>query len=377
MIEFQNIEKYFGKKHVIKNLNLKIEKGKFVMLIGPSGSGKTTTLKMINRLIEPSSGNIYINNESIRDKNVIDLRREIGYVIQEVGLFPNMTVLDNVTIVPKLLNWPKDKYQKRAKELLELVDMPYEDYAHRYPSELSGGQQQRIGVLRAMAAKPPVILMDEPFGALDPITREKLQDEFKIIQKELGLTIVFVTHDMDEAIKMGDEIIFMNEGRIIQQDSPEEMLRNPASPVIKKFMERQMNDSFRDPLDMKCHHLMRKNVFKVQQNRSILECLELIRRRDLESAVVVDEKQRYQGIVWRDHLLKHRKTINAQVKDFLDTNVPVFHLEDDAKDAVKAIEEDKHQFVVVADSKNIVRGLVTRGSITRSLSSLIWGDIRD
>lgn len=198
MIKFQNVSKSYGHTAILKNISFDINQGEFAVLIGPSGCGKTTTLKTINRLIEPDSGTIFIDGKDITKENPVELRRSIGYVIQQIGLFPNMTVEQNISIVPKLLKYPKEKCQEIVRDLLALVDMPYEENAHKYPTELSGGQQQRIGVLRALAASPPIILMDEPFGALDPITRESLQEEIKQIQKKLKKTIVFVTHDMDE-----------------------------------------------------------------------------------------------------------------------------------------------------------------------------------
>lgn len=179
MVRFENVKKVYGSMTIIDNLNLEIKEGQLVVLIGPSGCGKTTTLKMINRLIEPTSGSIFINGEDVTKVNPVELRRKVGYVIQQIGLFPNMTIAQNVEIVPKLLGWPAEKRRERTEQLLSMVDMDPGQYAGRYPSELSGGQQQRIGVLRALAAEPPLVLMDEPFGALDPITREALQDEVK------------------------------------------------------------------------------------------------------------------------------------------------------------------------------------------------------
>ena len=200
MLKIENVSKiYKGGKKAVKNISLDIKKGEFICFIGPSGCGKTTTMKMINRLIEPSEGKILINGENIMDKDPVELRRQIGYVIQQIGLFPHMTILENITLVPKLLKWNEQKKKERALELLQLVDMGPE-YLERYPYELSGGQQQRIGVLRALASNPPLILMDEPFGALGPITRDALQEGFKNLQRTLGKTIGFVTHDMDGAI---------------------------------------------------------------------------------------------------------------------------------------------------------------------------------
>jgi len=212
LLKLENVSKtYKGGKKAVKNIDLEIAKGEFICFIGPSGCGKTTTMKMINRLIEPSSGNIFIEGENIMKKDPVQLRREIGYVIQQIGLFPHMTIAQNISLVPKLLKWPEEKRKERARELLKLVDMGPE-YLERYPHELSGGQQQRIGVLRALAAEPPLILMDEPFGALDPITRDSLQEEFKKLQKTLNKTIVFVTHDMDEAIKLADRMVMLKDG---------------------------------------------------------------------------------------------------------------------------------------------------------------------
>ncbi len=225
MLKLENVSKtYKGGKKAVKNIDLEIAKGEFICFIGPSGCGKTTTMKMINRLIEPSSGNIFIEGENIMKKDPVQLRREIGYVIQQIGLFPHMTIAQNISLVPKLLKWPEEKRKERARELLKLVDMGPE-YLERYPHELSGGQQQRIGVLRALAAEPPLILMDEPFGALDPITRDSLQEEFKKLQKTLNKTIVFVTHDMDEAIKLADRIVILKDGEIVQVGTPDDILR--------------------------------------------------------------------------------------------------------------------------------------------------------
>lgn len=220
MLTLENVSKtYKGGKKAVNNVNLKIAKGEFICFIGPSGCGKTTTMKMINRLIEPSAGKIFIDGENIMDQDPVELRRKIGYVIQQIGLFPHMTIQQNISLVPKLLKWPEQQRKERARELLKLVDMGPE-YVDRYPHELSGGQQQRIGVLRALAAEPPLILMDEPFGALDPITRDSLQEEFKKLQKTLHKTIVFVTHDMDEAIKLADRIVILKREKSFKLERP-------------------------------------------------------------------------------------------------------------------------------------------------------------
>lgn len=235
MLKFDHVTKvYSGGKKAVEDLNLEVEQGEFIVFIGPSGCGKTTTMKMINRLIEPSEGSIYIKGENILHKNQVELRRSIGYVIQQIGLFPHMTIMENIALVPKLLKWPEDRRSKRAEELLKLVNMSRE-YLYRYPHELSGGQQQRIGVLRALAADPPLILMDEPFGALDPITRDSLQEEFKNLQQSLGKTIIFVTHDMDEALKLADRIVIMRGGNWFRSVLPMRSCGIPSMNLWKSL----------------------------------------------------------------------------------------------------------------------------------------------
>lgn len=235
MIEFKNVYKsYDGGKEVLKDINLECEKGKITVFIGPSGCGKTTTMKLINRLIDPTKGKIMIDGEDISEINAVELRRKIGYVIQHIGLFPHLTIAENVSVVPQLLKWDKGKTEARVDELLDMVGLEPQTFRNRYPNELSGGQQQRIGVIRAMAAEPSIILMDEPFSALDPISREQLQEELIRLQKEIQKSIVFVTHDMDEALKIADKIVLMKDGMVVQQGSPEEVLRHPANEFVSR-----------------------------------------------------------------------------------------------------------------------------------------------
>jgi osmoprotectant transport system ATP-binding protein len=239
MIRLERLEKrYPGQRQpAVEELTMEIPQGEIVILVGPSGCGKTTTMKMINRIIEPSSGNIFLEGENVTGANPDVLRRRIGYVIQQIGLFPHMTIAANIATVPKLLGWKDDRVRQRVDELLELVGMDPSQYRNRYPKELSGGQRQRIGVARALAADPPVMLMDEPFGAIDPITRERLQNEFLRLQAEIRKTIVFVTHDIDEAIKMGDRIAILRERSVIAQyDTPENVLSAPADDFVAEFI---------------------------------------------------------------------------------------------------------------------------------------------
>lgn len=236
MIEFVDVNKKFGEYHIIKNLSLKIERGKITVIIGSSGCGKTTTLKMINKLILPTSGKIYIDGEDISQKDTIKLRRNIGYVIQQTGLFPHMTVKENIELIAKIENIDKNKINARTRELMKIINLDYEIFSERYPLELSGGQQQRVGVARAFALDPGIILMDEPFSAVDPISRRQLQDELIAIQKKFEKTIVFVTHDIQEAVKIADKICLLNNGEIMQYDTPKNIIKNPKNDFVRKFI---------------------------------------------------------------------------------------------------------------------------------------------
>lgn len=238
-IQFKNISKTYDTKKVIENLSLSIDEGEFVTIIGSSGCGKTTALKMVNGLISPTDGDIYINGENIKEKNLIELRRNIGYAIQGSVLFPHMTVEKNISYVPNLLN-KKDKQKTKSAvaKWMKIVGLD-EDLMQRYPSELSGGQQQRVGIARALAASPSILLMDEPFGAVDEITRESLQTELKRIHEQTGITILFVTHDIAEALKLGTKVLVMDQGDIQQYDTPSEVLRNPTTDFVKQLVYRQ------------------------------------------------------------------------------------------------------------------------------------------
>jgi osmoprotectant transport system ATP-binding protein len=239
MIRFRGVSKtYAGSdRPVVNDLSFEILEGEICVLVGPSGCGKTTTMRMVNRLIEPTKGEILIDGEPNTAMSGTQLRRRIGYAIQQIGLFPHRTIAENIATVPSLLDWDKRRIRERVDELLELVGLDPDDYRGRYPAELSGGQQQRVGVARAMAADPPIMLMDEPFGAVDPITRERLQDEFLNIQQDIKKTIVFVTHDIDEAIKLGDKIAILKQGGFLAQyDTPENILSNPNSEFVASFV---------------------------------------------------------------------------------------------------------------------------------------------
>ena len=238
MITLDRLTKTFGTstQAAVDGLSLTINAGEICVLIGPSGCGKTTTMRMINRMVEPDSGRIEVGGRDVTRIDAVELRRSIGYVIQQVGLFPHMTIGENIATVPKMLGWDASRIAKRVDELLALVSMEPDLYRDRFPRELSGGQKQRVGVARALAADPPVMLMDEPFGAIDPITRARLQGEFLRILRELGKTIVFVTHDIDEAIRMGSRIAILRAGKVVQYDTPERILAHPADSFVEAFV---------------------------------------------------------------------------------------------------------------------------------------------
>ncbi len=235
MIKLEGVGRRYADHWAVRELDLEIHRGELCCLIGPSGCGKSTILKMINRMVEPSAGTITVDGRDVRSMKPEALRLSMGYVIQSIGLFPHMSVAENVAVVPRLLGWDASRIRKRCLELLELFGLAG-DYAGKYPSELSGGQAQRVGVARALAGDPDILLMDEPFGALDPITRERLQAQFAAIQKELHKTVVFVTHDIDEAVRLGERVALMRDGRLVQADAPETLLSEPRDGFVKRFV---------------------------------------------------------------------------------------------------------------------------------------------
>ncbi len=238
MIKIENLSKSFdgGKTFAVDGVSLEIEQGETLVLLGTSGSGKTTTMKMVNRLIEPTDGRVLIDGEDVEAKDAIALRRQIGYAIQHIGLFPHMTVAQNIGVVPRLCGWNAGRIAERVNELLEMMGLESDAFGDRYPAQLSGGQKQRIGVARSLAADPPIILMDEPFGALDPITREQLQNEFLELETEIRKTIVFVTHDIFEAVKMGDRVAILDEGKLQQVATPHDLVESPANEFVDQFL---------------------------------------------------------------------------------------------------------------------------------------------
>ena len=370
MIQFEHVRKSYGKTLILKDLNFTIPDGQFVVLVGPSGCGKTTTLKTINRLIDIDSGTISIDGKDIHAQDKVELRRHIGYVIQQIGLFPNMTVAQNICVVPRLLKYDKQKQADIVQNLLKMVGM--ESQANKYPSELSGGQQQRIGVLRALAASPPIVLMDEPFSALDPMTRETLQDEVKNIQQKLGKTIVFVSHDMGEALKLADVIIFMESGQVVQMASPEEMLEHPANDLVRNFLGKHTPET---SAPSKVEHFMRTNILTVKRDRGVLECAERMARGSVDTLLVTDEADRYVGTVSIGDI-RHWGRELTSIEPLVRQTARTVRVGDEAKESFDYLLDSGANYVVVLNEDDTIAGIVTKTSVARSVAENLWGDAK-
>ena len=316
-IKFEHVNKTFAKKVVVNDLNLDIQQGELFVLVGNSGSGKTTSIKMINRLADPSAGQILVNERPTTDYNVQKLRWKIGYVLQQIALFPNMTVAKNITLIPEIQGAKAD-LTEMAANLLEKVGLNPQEYAHRYPHELSGGEQQRIGILRAIASKPPIVLMDEPFSALDPLSRANLQELVINLHKQLHNTILFVTHDMNEALHLADRIGVMKDGKLLQVDQPQEILRHPANNFVRDFFKGSLgNNLYETPLKQAALF----NEFKqtssnslaampvININEKIAVLLELLNHQN--EVAVQNNNGTYLGFIDRQWLIKYLNNINS------------------------------------------------------------------
>ena len=361
MIKFVNVSKvYEDGFQALDNINLEIKEGELMVLIGPSGSGKTTTMKMINRLIEHTDGEIFIDDKEIKETNPVELRRNIGYVIQQIGLLPHMTIRENVALVPKLKNWNPSQYKDKVNELLDMVGLDPETFGDRYPTELSGGQQQRVGVIRALAADPDIILMDEPFSALDPISREQLQDELVRLQQEIQKTIVFVTHDMDEALKIADRITIMREGKVVQVDTPENILRHPANDFVKSFIgEERLNDYNVLP---SIEEVMIEPV-TFGPNRGLAEAVKTMRKRRVDSLLIVDKDKKLLGFVGVWQIQQHYRDETLTLKDIMNTEYKAVQIDQSLNEAIEIMSEHNISYLPVITRDNILKGVITRGSL--------------
>lgn len=375
MIRFEQISKRFKTHEVLKNINISIDQGQLVAVIGESGCGKTTLLKMINRLIKPTSGNIFINGKNIESLNEFSLRRQIGYVIQQTGLFPHMTVRENIELIPKLQKNDREKIAQNTQKLMQMVGLDSDTYLDRYPTELSGGQQQRVGVARAFATDPEIILMDEPFSALDPITRSDLQDELLHLQAKLKKTIVFVTHDMDEAIKIADNICIMRDGQVLQFDTPEDILKNPVDDFVSNFVGK--NRIWSSPEYIKISDIMLEKPVTVLKNMSVLKCLDKMRQSKVDSLMVVDtDSRKLLGLVKASRLRGVQEKTSV-AENFMNTNFPTLSPDQNILDALKMVNEKQSSTVPVTDSDGRLVGLITRSSLVTALSQQYFDCIEE
>ena len=372
MIEFQHVSKFYkGGKVAVDDINLSFDIGEFICFIGTSGSGKTTSMRMLNRMTDPSKGKILIDGQDIQKINPVELRRQIGYVIQNIGLMPHMTIRENIVLVPKLLKVPVEERNKIAEKMIDLVELPRE-MLDRYPNELSGGQQQRIGVVRALAANQDIILMDEPFGALVPITRDSLQDLVKDLQERLGKTIVFVTHDMDEALKLANKIAIMSEGKVIQFDTPDNILRHPANEFVEELIgEDRLLQAKPDFTTV--DEVMLNSAITITPEKSLQEAIKLMREKRVDTLLVVDNSHVLKGFIDVETLDQQRGKASS-VGDIL--NKDVFFVQKTAllRDALQRILKRGLKYVPVVDEQKRVVGILTRASLVDIVYDVIWGD---
>ncbi|HSM57486.1 MAG TPA: ABC transporter ATP-binding protein [Candidatus Sulfomarinibacteraceae bacterium] len=367
MIKLENVTKIYpgSTTPAVQDLTMQVPEGETCVLIGPSGCGKTTTMKMINRLIEPSDGQIYVNGNNVMQQDPVRLRRDIGYVIQQIGLFPHMTIEDNISVVPQLKGWDKNRTSKRIDELLDMVGLEPSQFRKRYPRELSGGQRQRVGVARALAADPPVMLMDEPFGAIDPITRDHLQNEFLRLQRRINKTIVFVTHDIDEAIKMGTLICILAVGGVLQQlDTPTNLLANPVNAFVADFVGA---DRGLKRLNLVRVGSVMRTDFKAARYDSVAaDVVSTMQEEGTDSLLVVDDADRLVGYVT---LEAAQEQPTQQVKEIARDVVSVTEEEATMKNAFsEMLSYGVGYLPVIGHNKRLV-GIITAGDAQRLIET--------
>ena len=366
MIEMKNISKKVGNKIILDDISLKIDEGSFVVFIGPSGCGKTTTLKLMNKLIEPTSGEIYIDGKPISKEDPIKLRRNIGYVIQSIGLFPHLTIRENIELIPKLKKDQTDEeIEEKTLELMKMVGLNPNEFLDKYPSELSGGQKQRIGLVRAIATDAKIILMDEPFSALDPITRNQLQEWLYSLQEELKKTIVFVTREMDEALKLADKICIMKDGKVQQYDTVENLLRNPANEFVRNFIG--SDRLWSTPEYIKARDIMIKNPVSVQSSRTVIQGMEIMRTNKVDSLLVKDKEDNFIGIITIKEL-RQNGIQNHYLSDIMNKE-PLFVYDDNnLVEILEVMNRENIGHIPVITRYNKLAGLITRSSLLSVLS---------
>lgn len=371
MIEFQNVMKRFPDGfQAVRDLNLTVHDGEITVFIGPSGCGKTTSMRMVNRLLSITDGRIMVDGHDNRELPVDELRRKIGYVIQQVGLFPHMTVLDNIAVVPRLLGWESDRIRKRVDRLLELVGLDPDVNRDKYPRQLSGGQQQRVGVARALGADPPIMLMDEPFGAIDPITREVLQEEFLAIQKEISKTIIFVTHDIDEAIKMGDRIAILREGTLVQYDTPDTLLAKPKNRFVRDFVG---SDRALKRLGLvRVGELMIRDTPTVNLRSTAEEAQQVLKAARTRSVFVVDDEHRLKGWLDVEGLRESPDSLLEAMTAGDDREIAV-RRNQTAREALSTMVARGFRVTPVVDEEGVLVGSITL-KVLQELADVGWAE---
>ncbi|WP_249029538.1 betaine/proline/choline family ABC transporter ATP-binding protein [Tannockella kyphosi] len=365
MIRFENISKSYKNTMVLNDISFEINAGEIVVLIGPSGCGKTTTLKMINKLIQPSGGTIYIKEEDIAGQDPIALRRNIGYVIQQTGLFPHMTIKENIEIIPRLEKKSDEECDAISKNLLTMVSLDPEDFKNRYPVQLSGGQNQRVGVARAFATNPDIILMDEPFSAVDPITRQQLQDELVNLQAKVKKTIVFVTHDMDEAVKIADRICIMKDGSIVQYDIPENILKNPINEFVSNFVGK--NRIWSNPEFIRAQDIMVTTPVTTFTEVPVLKVIENMRLRKVDTILVIGDDGKFKGVVSARSMVQCEDK-SQPIRNLVKVPKVIAHPYDNIVELLTKVREHQSTSIPVVDENNLLKGLVTTSTLVTTLS---------
>jgi len=363
MIRLERLTKIFGVTTAVDAVDMEVPEGEVCVFLGPSGCGKTTTMKMINRLIRPSSGRIFVDGRDTETVDEVTLRRSIGYVIQQIGLFPNKTVEENICVVPHLLGWDRRRARNRAAELLEMVNLEPAIFLKRYPKELSGGQQQRVGVARALASDPPVLLMDEPFGAIDPINREVIQDEFMRLQAGLRKTIVFVSHDIDEAVKMASRIAIFRAGRLIQYDTPNNILAHPIDSFVADFVG--SDRTLKRLRLLRVEDAMAREPPRVRADDSLETAVRLMEEHGHVAIVMVGPRGRARGVVRLEAAAGRRGTVAENHEALPGVVGPA----DDLRKAVSLMFTHDVAWLACVDADGFYKGYVTQRGITHLLGA--------
>ena len=365
MIEFQNVSMAYKDRPVLNHVDLTIQDSEFFVLIGSSGCGKTTLLKSINKLLNVQKGKLLINGTPVDRIKTNQLPNLVGYVVQAGGLFPHLTVEENIALVMRIAGYPSERISERVTEMLRMVDLDPDTYRNQYPSQLSGGQQQRVGVARAFAVDPPIVLMDEPFSALDPMTRAELQDEIHTLQKKTKKTVVFVTHDMDEAIKLADRICIIQEGHIVQCDTPERILKAPANQYVTDFIG--ANRLWANPEYIRARDIMRRRPITISRGRTVLQALQIMRQSGVDSLLVVDGRDRLLGVLWLEELMSE-KDGSGSAETYLSDDYVAVEGDTTLKEIISTIDYDVSGIIPVIEHDRTLVGFLTKSSPLATMS---------